>query len=251
MTFLFDVKYYFAYLLKMYILHKLCQLCYTIIGDKMNKKNVPKATLQRYPIYLKALRKLADNGRERIMSKELAEALNIEPTTIRRDFSLLGNLGKQGYGYDIKRLIKIFNKQLGMDFDEKIILVGAGNMGRALMKYNKWDYVVGEISCAFDKSLDRQGVRFKIPVYDIKDLEEKIPNGTRIAILAISEDIQESVDRLIACGITGIIDFTHEHIQIPKGVVLKCVDVVSSIQELVFETNNLHASCESKKKGKN
>ena len=116
----------------------------------MTEKNVPKATLQRYPVYLKALRKLKSSGVERIMSKELASVVNIEPTTIRRDFSFLGNLGKQGYGYDVNRLIEIFNQQLGMDFDEKIILVGAGNMGRALMKYNKWDYVVGEIACAFD-----------------------------------------------------------------------------------------------------
>lgn len=67
-----------------------------------------------------------------------------------------------------------------------------------------------------------------------------MPDGCRIAILAISENIQQTVDRLIACGITGLVDFTHEHIQIPKGVVLKSVDVVSSIQELVFETNNLN-----------
>ena len=104
----------------------------------MTGKNVPKATLQRYPVYLKALRKLKRNGMERIMSKELADVVNIEPTTIRRDFSFLGSLGKQGFGYEIDKLIEIFNAQLGMDFEEKIILVGAGNMGRALMKYNKW-----------------------------------------------------------------------------------------------------------------
>lgn len=207
----------------------------------MAEKNVPKATLQRYPVYLKALRKLKNSGVERIMSKELANVVNIEPTTIRRDFSFLGNLGKQGYGYDVNRLIEIFNQQLGMDFDEKIILVGAGNMGRALMKYNKWDYVVGEIECAFDINPDRQGVRFGIQVYDISELEQRVPEGCRIAILAISENIQQTVDRLIACGITGLVDFTHEHIQIPKGVVLKSVDVVSSIQELVFETNSLNA----------
>lgn len=204
----------------------------------MVNKSVPKATLQRYPVYLKALRKLKKSGIERIMSKELAHVVNIEPTTIRRDFSFLGSLGKQGFGYEIDRLIEIFNMQLGMDFEEKIILVGAGNMGRALMKYNKWDYVVGEIACAFDINPDRQGVRFGIPVYDMKDLEEKIPPGCRIAILAISNEIQATIDRLIACGIVGIVDFTHEHIQVPKGVVLKCVDVVSSIQELVFETNS-------------
>ena len=133
----------------------------------MTEKNVPKATLQRYPVYLKALRKLKSSGVERIMSKELASVVNIEPTTIRRDFSFLGNLGKQGYGYDVNRLIEIFNQQLGMDFDEKIILVGAGNMGRALMKYNKWDYVVGEIACAFDVNPDRQGVRFRYMILRI------------------------------------------------------------------------------------
>jgi len=205
----------------------------------MANKNVPKATLQRYPVYLKALRKLKRNGVERIMSKELADVVNIEPTTIRRDFSFLGSLGKQGFGYEIDKLIDIFNAQLGMDFEEKIILVGAGNMGRALMKYNKWDYVVGEIACAFDINPDRQGVRFGIPVYAMDELEDRIPTGCRIAILAISENIQQTVDRLINCGIIGLVDFTHEHIQVPKGVVLKTVDVVSSIQELVFETNSL------------
>lgn len=206
----------------------------------MANRSVPKATLQRYPVYLKALRKLANSGIQRIMSRELSEYVNIEPTTIRRDFSFLGNLGKQGYGYDVEKLIEIFSQELGLDFDEKIILVGAGNMGRALMKYNRWNYVVGEITCAFDISQDRQGVRFGIPVYDLNDLEEKMPKGCRIAILTATTDIQQTVDRLVACGVSGIIDFTHEHIQVPKGIAIKSVDVVSSIQELVFEINNLN-----------
>lgn len=203
----------------------------------MSNRKVPKATLQRYPVYLKALRKLHNSGIEKIMSKELSEVVNIESTTIRRDFSFLGNLGKQGYGYDVAKLIEIFNQELGMDFDEKIILIGAGNMGRALMKYNKWNHVVGEITCAFDISPDRQGVRFGIPVYDLNDLEKKIPDGCRIAILAAGQDIQKTVDRLVECGIVGLVDFTHEHIQVPKGISIKSIDVVSSIQELVFETN--------------
>ncbi|MFV0381147.1 MAG: redox-sensing transcriptional repressor Rex [Breznakia sp.] len=208
------------------------------------KKRVPKATLKRYPIYLKALRRLRKYGHERIMSKELSEYVNIEPTTIRRDFSLLGTLGKQGYGYDIETLIDIFNQELGVDFDEKIILVGAGNLGHALMKYNRWDNVVGEISCAFDNNPKRFGVVFNIPVYDIEELEEKMPKGCRIAILTVSDNVQKTADRLIACGITGIVDFTHKHIRVPEGVSLKAVDVVTSIQELVFETNNLDEEME-------
>ena len=133
-------------------------------------KRIPKATYQRYPIYLKALRRLQTNQVQRIMSKELAEMVNIESTTIRRDFSFLGNLGKQGYGYDVDNLIDIFNKELGMDFDEKIILIGAGNLGRALMNYNKWDYVVGEIVCGFDADPAKCGKKFGIQIYPIEEL---------------------------------------------------------------------------------
>lgn len=206
----------------------------------MSEKKVPKATLQRYPVYLKALRRMKKYGKTRVMSKELSESVNIESATIRRDFSLLGNLGKQGYGYDIDALIDRFNQALGVDFDEKIILVGAGNLGRALMKYNKWDHVVGELACAFDINPDRQGVRFHIPVYDMNELEERIPEGCRIAILAISDNVQATVDRLIQCGIVGIVDFTHKHVKVPEGVIVKVVDVVASIQELVFETNAMN-----------
>lgn len=215
----------------------MAKLCYTNNGDDMSEKKVPKATLQRYPVYLKALRRMRKYGKTRVMSKELSESVSIEPATIRRDFSLLGNLGKQGYGYDIDFLIDRFNQELGVDFDEKIILVGAGNLGRALLKYNKWDHIVGEIACAFDTNPDRQGVRFTIPVYSMDELEEKIPEGCRIAILAISDNVQATVDKLVECGITGIVDFTHKHVTVPEGVLIKVVDVVASIQELVFETN--------------
>ena len=87
----------------------------------MTVNSVPKATLQRYPVYLKALRRLQKNGITRVMSKELSSMIDIEPTTIRRDFSFLGNLGKQGYGYDVEKLIDIFNKQLGVDFEMLIM----------------------------------------------------------------------------------------------------------------------------------
>ena len=209
-----------------------------------NSNPVPKATLQRYPVYLKALRKLQKNGVSKIMSKELSQFVDIEPTTIRRDFSFLGSLGKQGYGYDVNKLIEIFNSELGVDFDEKIILVGAGNLGKALLNYNKWDYVVGEITCAFDSDPAKIGKIFGIDVYSMDQLEEYIPEGCRIAILTISENVQTTVDRLIENGITGIVDFTHQHFQVPRGVVVKAVDVVSSIQELVFTTNSMDTTAE-------
>lgn len=201
----------------------------------MTVNKVPKATLQRYPVYLKALRKLKISGIDRIMSKELADYVGIESTTIRRDFSFLGKLGKQGYGYDVESLIGIFSEQLGVNFDEKIILVGAGNLGKALLNYNHWNHVVGEIVCAFD--LQPETIQAAVPVYDIRDIKEKMPAGCRIAILCISTDVQETVNLLIENGIRGIVSFCMDHFSVPSGIYVKQVDVVSSIQELVFETN--------------
>lgn len=203
----------------------------------MTGKKVPKATLQRYPIYLKALRKLKSEGNDRIMSKQLADYVGIESTTIRRDFSFLGNLGKQGYGYNVDELIKIFNDQLGVNFDEKIILIGAGNLGKALLNYNHWNHVVGEIVCAFDLRPEDVQKGASVPVYNIKDVGEKMPKGCRIAILCINQNVQETVDLLVKNGIRGFVSFSLEHFSVPQGVYVKSVDVVASIQELVFETN--------------
>ncbi len=201
----------------------------------MTMNKVPKATLQRYPVYLKALRKLKISGTDRIMSKELADFVGIESTTIRRDFSFLGKLGKQGYGYDVEKLIQIFSEQLGVNFDEKIILVGAGNLGKALLNYNNWNHVVGEIVCAFDIAPEK--VKASVPVYHLDDIKEKMPEGCRIAILCISQNVQDTVDILVDNGIRGIVSFCMDHFSVPAGIFVKQVDVVSSIQELVFETN--------------
>jgi len=205
----------------------------------MKNKQVPKATLQRYPIYLKALRKLQQMGVERVMSRQLGNFVDIESTTIRRDFSFIGTLGKQGYGYDVEKLIDVFHRQLGVNFDEKMILIGAGNLGKALLNYDRWNHVVGEIVSAYETDQSKLGFFNNIPVYHLNSVKETLPEDCRIAILTVSHEVQETVDYLIDCGIVGIVNFTHEHIQVPKGVFLKTIDVVSTIQELVYQVNNL------------
>ncbi len=203
-----------------------------------NFKRVPKTTLHRYPIYLKALRRLKSEGVDRVMSRELSEYVAIEPTTIRRDFSFLGNLGKQGYGYNVDDLIQVFSEQLGMNFDEKIILVGCGNLGKALLNYNQWNHVVGEIVCAFDL-MPSAVTGTNVPVYSLDEFATKKPAGCRIAILCISRDIQKTVDLLVDNGIIGIVSFASEHFTVPDHVRVKQIDVVASIQELVFEANSI------------
>ena len=203
--------------------------------------SISKATLQRYPIYLKALRKLSAEGVKRVLSSELSEYVNIKSTTIRRDFSLMGQFGKQGYGYDVDELISIFAKELGEDYDEKMILIGVGRLGTAILNYNNWDYVAGEIVCAFDIQPEKRNKEPKVnvPVYHIDQLKEKMPEGCEIAILCIPSGAQEIVDQLHDLGVKGIVNFTREHFTLPEGMIKKDVDVVSTIQELVFEVNSI------------
>ncbi|MBQ6492494.1 MAG: redox-sensing transcriptional repressor Rex [Erysipelotrichaceae bacterium] len=203
---------------------------------------ISRATLRRYPVYLKALRKLSSEGKKRIMSSELAEYVDIRSTTIRRDFSLIGQLGKQGYGYDVDELINIFAKELGEDYDEKMILIGVGRLGTAILNYNNWNHVAGEIICAFDLKPEKRNSEPKVnvPVYHISQLREKMPEGCEIAILCIPSGAQQIVDELHDLGIKGIVNFTREHFVLPEGMIKRDVDVVSTIQELVFEVNSMN-----------
>ena len=205
-------------------------------------KNISKATLKRYPVYLKALRKLSEEGKSKVMSSELSDYVDIKSTTIRRDFSLIGQLGKQGYGYDINELIQIFSKELGEEYDEKMILIGVGRLGTAILNYNNWHHVAGEIVCAFDIVPEKRNKEPKVnvPVYHINQLKEKMPKGCEIAILCIPSGAQKIVDELHKLGIKGIVNFTREHFVLPEGMIKSDVDVVSTIQELVFEVNSLN-----------
>ena len=174
-------------------------------------QKISKATMSRFPRYLKALRNMQHEGKEHFLSSELSEATGILDTTIRRDFGFLTDkesLGKRGIGYDTKEIINILNNVLGLGLDESIILIGVGNLGSAILKYNRWQYTVGKIVCCYDQDQNKVGERF---------------------------------DRLMALGVKGIVDFTHSHFTVHDDVVVQTVDVVVAIQELVLK---MHANDE-------
>jgi AT-rich DNA-binding protein len=206
----------------------------------MEKKlgKISKATMSRYPVYLKALRKMQNQGKDIFLSSELYEATGIQDTTIRRDFTYLAkeeSLGQRGKGYDIKKMINIFSHALGLGLEEPIIIIGVGNLGSAILKYNRWHYTVGKIVCGFDSNPNKEGEFYGVKIYNTEELETQFPKGCKIAILAISKNIQTTVDRLVELGVRGIVDFTHEHFTVPNYVDVKSVDVVVAIQELAIE----------------
>ena len=205
----------------------------------LGNKKVSDPAMKRYPIYLKALKELKNDGLPRVQSKELAMLTGIDATTIRRDLMMLGKLGTKGKGYNVVRLSNYLSKQLGLASNEQLILVGTGKLGLALLNYNTWNDIVGGIVCAFDEKPGKVKKKVEVPVYSIREMKKKMPKDCRIAILCTSKNTQKIVNQLADNGIIGIINYTMEHFTTPAGVIVRNVDIVSDIQSLVIKLDRL------------
>ena len=201
----------------------------------METHQIPQATAKRLPLYYRFLNNLNHQGKTRVSSKELSEAVKVDSATIRRDFSYFGALGKKGYGYNVEYLLEFFRKTLDQDETIKIALVGVGNLGTAFLNYNFTKNNNTKIEMAFDKTRDRVSTLIGgVPVYDVDDLEEKI-DDVQVAILTVpAQEAQKIADRLVAKGVIGILNFTPARITVPDYVRVHHIDLSVELQALVY-----------------
>ena len=194
---------------------------------------IPVTTLNRYPIYLRLLKNLKSKGVKKVLSSTIGKEMNVKDTTVRRDFTYLGKKGRQGYGYDVDELINAFTCIIGNVESEDIVLIGVGNMGKALLKYNTFEDKVGKIVCGFDLHEDVvEGVK----VYPISQLDTFFPRGVKIAILTLpKENLQETVDKLVALGVKAFINFSDGDIKTKRKVIVHKIDLAQMVQEVLFK----------------
>lgn len=202
-----------------------------------NKFRIPKATAKRLPLYYRYLLLLNDEGKDKVSSTELAEAVQVDSASIRRDFSYFGALGKRGYGYDVKNLLSFFKKILNQDTLTNVALVGVGNLGHALLNYNFKRSNNIRISCAFDINLEITGkITQGVPVYSMDEMKQQIADQQiRIAILTVPQaTAQKTADEMIEAGIKGIMNFTPIRLSAPNGVRIQNVDLATELQTLIY-----------------
>ena len=200
-------------------------------------KDIPKATVKRLPIYHRYLRFLQNAGKKRISSTELSEAVKVDSATIRRDFSYFGALGKRGFGYYVDYLLDFFSKTLNQDRLTTVGLVGVGKLGNALLNYNFRRMNNVRVGAAFDVDPELVGTILSgVPVYDMTDLEDQIQaQGIEIVILTVpQETAPETVERLVAAGIKGILNFTPLRFDVPNHVRIQNVDLSNELQTLIY-----------------
>lgn len=214
--------------------------------DEERLKAIPKATSKRLPLYLRYLKMLKENGVLRIKSREFSEMTQIPSATIRRDFSHLGELGRSGYGYDVPYLIEVFCQILNTKEEKKIVLVGCGNLGRALLNNNFRRNENLNIVAAFDCNPELVGEKINdIKILPLNQLKETVTKkDITVAISTVpSHDAQSAVDVIVEAGITAILNFAPDRVKVPSEVNVQYIDLTTELQTLIYYDE----TCQKKK----
>ena len=178
----------------------------------MKKQNVSDAVIRRLPRYYRYLDDLHLKGSVRISSSVLGEKMGITASQIRQDLSCFGEFGQQGYGYNVDELRGEIGRILGVDQSHRIIVVGVGNLGRALIQNFRFNDTGFLLEAAFDVSPALVGTDIAgIPVLDTTELERFVPvHKPDVAVLTVPRAAaQQMADRLIGLGVRGFWNFTN------------------------------------------
>src|SRR5690625_1833885 len=150
---------------------------------------IPQASARRLPLYYRFLTNLHNQGKTRVSSKELSEAVKVDSATIRRDFSYFGALGKKGYGYNVEYLLAFFKKTLEQDEVTEVALIGVGNLGTALLNYNFLRSNNTKIKMNLIRNKKKAGTFIGGgPIHHIDDLEEDVKEQDVVLLMIIDTE---------------------------------------------------------------
>jgi redox-sensing transcriptional repressor len=216
---------------------------------------VPNPAVRRLSLYLRQLEAFKRRERRTVSSKQLGESLNLTDAQVRKDLAYFGQFGHPGIGYRVDDLIAQVRKILGTDKIWNVVLIGAGNLGRALMAYNGFDAKGFRLVAVFDADASKVGKRqgpfaaqagagdsgdkrfFMVqPLSDLKSIVDK--QGIRLAILAVPADsAQEVADQCVDAGIRGLLNFAPVSLSLPAHIAINAVDLAVQLEQLSFQVN--------------
>ncbi|MFP4662443.1 MAG: redox-sensing transcriptional repressor Rex [Halanaerobiales bacterium] len=203
-----------------------------------DRNYIPKATVERLPLYYRCLDRISSyESNDVVSSKELGGKLGIPSTQVRKDLSYYGEFGRRGVGYDVDGLKKSIGKILGVNQLWSAILVGAGNLGRALVNYQGFNKMGLKITNIVDADLVKIGNKVgNITVRSVKELESLVKeNDIRIGIMAVpGSAAQEVADKMVTAGIKSIWNFAPTRLIVPEDVLVRNEDLAVGIASLIY-----------------
>jgi redox-sensing transcriptional repressor len=223
------------------------------IPPHVSQRSIPEATVQRLPIYLRALVDIAESGAATVSSETLAAAAGVNSAKVRKDLSHLGSYGTRGVGYDVAYLIHQVRRELGLTQHWPIVIAGIGNLGHALANYKGFAERGFQIAALVDVDPRTFGeVVGGVAIRDIADLpqlaaEREISIGV---ICTPAPAVQEVADRMIEAGIRSILNFAPVVITVPPGVSVRKVDLAIELQILAFYEQRKATLAEVRRRGR-
>ena len=206
----------------------------------METKEISQAVVGRLPRYLRYLGDLKDEGVERISSQELSERMKVTASQIRQDFNNFGGFGQQGYGYNVEYLYEEISKILGLDHKHHFVIIGAGNLGRALGNYLNFERRGFIFKGMFDTNRELVGNEVRgVKVMHMEELESFLQrNDIDIAVLTIPKTgAADIVEVLVRNGIRAIWNFAHVDLDVPDGILVENVHLSDSLMKLSYNIN--------------
>jgi redox-sensing transcriptional repressor len=212
------------------------------------RAGIPEATVARLPVYLRALRALADSGTVTVSSEALAAAAGVNSAKLRKDLSHLGSYGTRGVGYDVEYLDYQISRELGLTQDWAVVIVGVGNLGHALANYGGFASRGFRIAGLLDADRARVGEHIVgLEVRHFDDLEDVVTDEVvSIGVIATPASAAQAVaDRLVAAGVTSILNFAPTVLAVPDHVDVRKVDLSIELQILAFHEQRKASAGES------
>jgi redox-sensing transcriptional repressor len=200
-------------------------------------REIPEATVARLPVYLRALTTLSDEGTSTCSSEDLASAAGVNSAKLRKDLSYLGSYGTRGVGYDVEYLRYQIAREIGVTQDWPVVIVGIGNLGHALANYSGFRSRGFRVVALLDADPQREGeVVAGVEVRPFDHLEQIVSeHDVAIGVIATpAPAAQDVADRMVACGVTSILNFAPSVIAVPDGVDVRKVDLSIELQILAY-----------------
>ena len=201
----------------------------------MEKKNISGAVIKRLPRYYHCLKELSNDGIQKISSNVISGKLNVTASQVRQDFSNFGEFGQQGYGYDVEYLKNQMAKILGLNKEYNAIIIGGGNIGKALANYQGFKSEGFNILAVFD--INPESVKLKnIPVLNVDKLKEYLQNNKiDICIIATDkESAKETAAKAVKFGICAIWNFAPIELYFGENVAVENINMSESLFMLAY-----------------
>ena len=207
------------------------------MGSTPETRQIPEATVARLPVYLRALQEISAEQASTISSERLAEMAGVNAAKVRKDLSHFGSYGTRGVGYDVEFLLFQIRRVLGLTHDWPTVIAGMGNLGQALANYGGFQDRGFVVAALIDTDRAKVGTAIGDLTVDHPDDLARIVAERKITIGVIATPAvaaQEVADRMVAAGITSILNFAPTVLSVPDGISVRKVDLAVEMQILSF-----------------